>query len=132
MNTTAERWLTEHRGDKCSNCNATYAACTKRIFDKGLKACCPKCEQTDTHNHREKGSATVLRTASLDEKTVQKIAKGEVQPMPRKRQKAPQKSSEVVMKKVHPAVMKEAAMLLLAVNGYTKIEVVSETTVIVR
>ena len=76
---------------------------------------------------------SVQERASLDEKTVQKVAKGEVQPMPRKRSRAPQRprSTPVSTAKVHPAVMTVAKALLVH-QGYETIEVVSETTVIVR
>jgi hypothetical protein len=77
---------------------------------------------------------TVQKRASLDEKTVQKVAKGEVQPTPRKRSRAPQRprSTPVSTKQVHPDVWKTASMVLLTEGGYRSIEVVSETTVIVR
>lgn len=43
----------EQSGEDCSNCGTTYAACTKRVFDKrSSRPCCGSCGYTDTHDVR--------------------------------------------------------------------------------
>jgi hypothetical protein len=50
--TSAADWLKLKEGDKCSTCTVSYAACTRRILDRGVGACCGECKETDTHNER--------------------------------------------------------------------------------
>ena len=71
--------------------------------------------------------------ASLHEKAVQAVARGEVGPMPRRRRKAPEKAFQPIVHKnikVHPLVWVQAQELLA--GSYTRIDIVDETTVVVR
>ena len=74
----------------------------------------------------------VQDTASLHENAVQAIAKGEVAPFPRKTRRAAQNRNQAVHTHivVDPQVMQAAKELLL--GSYTRIEIISEDTVIVR
>jgi hypothetical protein len=75
----------------------------------------------------------VQKTASLHEKAVQAVATGEVAPLPKRTRKAPEKAFQPVVDKhikVNPLVWVKAQELLA--GSYTKIEIVDETTVVVR
>jgi hypothetical protein len=75
----------------------------------------------------------VQETASLHEKAVQAIAKGEVDPTPKARRKRAQnRSTRVQHVVVYPPVWAKAQEILAGKHGFTKIEVVSENEVIVR
>jgi hypothetical protein len=71
--------------------------------------------------------------ASLHEKAVQAIARGEVAPMPKRRRKASQRRSEPVHTHVvvDKRVMQQAQLIILA-GSYTKVEIINENEVIVR
>jgi hypothetical protein len=76
---------------------------------------------------------SVQKTASLHEKAVQAIASGEVDPVSTRRRSTPQKAvSPAVDKhiKVNPLVWVRAQELLA--GSYTRIEIIDETTVVVR
>ena len=76
---------------------------------------------------------TVSETASLHEKAVQAVASGAVAPVPKRPRKPAQKATTTGLDKhlkVHPQVWMKAQELLA--GSYTKIEVIDETTVVVR
>ena len=74
----------------------------------------------------------VQDTASLHENAVQAIAKGEVEVVPRRTRKRAERRTQPLHTHivVHPKVMEHAAMALL--GSYTRIEIIDESTVIVR
>lgn len=77
----------------------------------------------------------VQKRASLHEKAVQAIAKGSVQPTPRRPRKAPQRVVQPTYNSpVIPEMLWKAAKKILddPTNGYTRWEIPDENTVIVR
>lgn len=75
---------------------------------------------------------TVQETASLDERTVQKVAKGEV-PKPARRPKNKVINPNGPLVSVNALVGKKAQEIVADQhNRYSRIEIVDETTVIVR
>jgi hypothetical protein len=75
----------------------------------------------------------VQKTASLHETAVQAVASGEVGPMPTRRRSTPQKAVQPAVDKhikVNPLVWVRAQELLA--GSYTRIEIIDETTVVVR
>jgi hypothetical protein len=81
-----------------------------------------------------KEGAMVQETASLHEKAVQAIARGEVDPTPTPKKKRAQIASPGLDKhiKVLPPVWTKAQEILAGQHGFTRIEVIDETTVVVR
>lgn len=77
---------------------------------------------------------TVSETASLHEKSVQAVAKGEVPKKPRKARRTAQKKSETVTQiKVDPKVWAAAQRIRNnRANRYTTIVIISSTEVVVR
>lgn len=73
----------------------------------------------------------VREAASLAERTVQAVARGDVKRAPRQRRKAVRRSQQLTERRVHPAAMM-SARLILANGSYTRLELVDENTVIVR
>jgi hypothetical protein len=74
---------------------------------------------------------SVAKRASLHEKTVQKVASGELKPIAKKRAPRVEKKPLDKHLKVHPMVWQKAQQIL-SQPGYTKVEVIDETTVRVR
>ena len=71
--------------------------------------------------------------ATLAESTVQAIASEEVAPTPKKRRKGAQKPASAIDThaiKVNPAVWEKAQQLLA--GSYSRIEIIDESTVVVR
>lgn len=84
-----------------------------------------------------KAGTKVQHVASLHEKAVQAVAKGEVALTPRRTRKAPQNGSEVVQPTyqspvVDARVWAAAKRLLDGPHGYTRWEIPEENVVIVR
>lgn len=73
----------------------------------------------------------VREAASLSESTVQGVARGDVKRVSRQRRKAVRRSQQLTARQVHPVAMM-SARLILANGSYTRLELVDETTVIVR
>ena len=75
----------------------------------------------------------VQNSATLDEKTVQKVARGEVRRTPRRPRKAPERLVQPTFAAplVHEKVW-EQAKKILGTHGYTRWEVLDENTVVVR
>ena len=80
----------------------------------------------------EKTANRVQKRASVHEKTVQAIARGEVAPTPRAPRKSAQSRSHAVHTHivVHPEVMAAAKELLQ--GSYTSLEIIDAETVRVR
>lgn len=76
------------------------------------------------------GEGCVQRTASLHEKTVQQLASGELEDLPRRRgpDKGPRLRTERIT--VHPLAWKNA--LRLADGDWRRIEIRSETSLVVH
>lgn len=77
----------------------------------------------------------VQKTASLHEKAVQAIATGEVAPRPKRRRKAAQRplvQPTFAAPLVRGEVWAVAKKILDGPHGYTRWEVLDETTVVVR
>jgi len=70
--------------------------------------------------------------ATLDEKTVQRIATGDLPPNPYKPLRTFQKRFPVAYSYVHPDVMAAVKKIVDSGHGYTKIFIVDSRTVIVR
>jgi hypothetical protein len=68
------------------------------------------------------------RTASLHEKAVQKVAKGQVEPLRSTSRRMTGRSGEVSFARVHPAAMEAAQR---ALRPGTRIQVVSPTEVMI-
>jgi hypothetical protein len=78
---------------------------------------------------------TVQETASLHEKAVQAVASGDVQSAPQRPRRSRQSAPSVELTKdikAHPEALKAAKKLISPLTGYTKIDIVSNDTVIVR
>lgn len=72
----------------------------------------------------------VQKTASLDEKTVQKVARDEIDIPVIVRARGTGKNSRVKTRTVHPSVWKEA--LRLAEGNIARIKIINENEVIVH
>ena len=64
----------------------------------------------------------------VHEHTLQALARGEVKPPPRRRRKGQTKATPVLVSRVHPLVMAEARAII-AHGTYTRLEILSSTTV---
>lgn len=73
---------------------------------------------------------TELRaTASLHEKTVQKVARGDVSPFPSARRRTGSRNERMIVRQVHPAVMEAAQRI---VRPGQRIRIVSPTEVMIE
>lgn len=60
----AAEWLETHSGDNCSNCDTSYADCTRRLFRMRVGGtCCDACYETDTH--AESGPDKILSAQNI-------------------------------------------------------------------
>ena len=78
----------------------------------------------DTANH------TLPEIATMDEKTVQKVARGEVPKVTKNRRNPKHRNSPVSVIKVNPLVMETA--LRLAKGDASRLRIESETSVLVN
>lgn len=76
----------------------------------------------------------VQKRASLDERTVQKVARGETKKPRKKPVRKGRMATDTYSIKVDPLVWAEAQSRLRNAkkHGYTKIEIVSDTEVVIR
>jgi hypothetical protein len=75
----------------------------------------------------------VGRDASLGEKTVQAVARGDVVPTPRTRRRSLEKPPELIKDiKLHDMALAVVREIIDGPHGYTRYDIIDETTAVVR
>jgi plasmid maintenance system antidote protein VapI len=73
------------RGLRCSDCGATWAACSKKLWEQRYGPCCEQCELEDTHDTISHAEAKQLQEARDAEWEEQKTTQVPARPVARVR-----------------------------------------------